>query len=94
MKIKNGLSGISRFSSTGKVKSGDSQPVETSSNDSSDGVSLSEQTSFIQVLKDVAKGNEPVSSELIEQAKSDIANGKLGSKEDYEQAINALLREL
>ena len=41
-----------------------------------------------------AKGQEPARAELVEQAKSDIANGLLGTEEDMEQAINALLQEL
>jgi anti-sigma28 factor (negative regulator of flagellin synthesis) len=95
MKIKNVLSGMNRFTSSSKIKdSGEGQSQDTTDSESSDGVSLSEQTSFIQILKDVAKGEEPVSADLIEQAKIDIANGSLGSKEDYEQTINALLREL
>jgi anti-sigma28 factor (negative regulator of flagellin synthesis) len=94
MKIKNGLSGINRFNTNSKFKSGEGQSQDSVESDASDGVSLSEQSSFIQVLKDVARGEEPVSAELIERAKEDIANGSLGSKEDYEQTINALLREL
>jgi anti-sigma28 factor (negative regulator of flagellin synthesis) len=95
MKIKNVLSGMNRLTSSSKIKdSGEGQSQDTTDSESSDGISLSEQTSFIQILKDVAKGEEPVSADLIEQAKIDIANGSLGSKEDYEQTINALLREL
>ena len=94
MKIKNGLQGVVKVSgSSGARVSGDSSEA-SSATEESDGVSLSEQTSFIQVLKEAARGQEPIRSELIEQAKVDLANGVLGSKEDYEQAINAILREL
>ena len=94
MKIKNSLQGVGRISNSNSSRSSDSSSENPVVSDSSDGVSISEQTSFIQALRVAAKGQEPLRSELIEQARIDIANGTLGSKEDYEQTINALLREL
>ena len=95
MKIKNNLSGVGRVTSTSTTRSSDSSSDSGSSADvSSDGVSISEDMSLIQALRNAAKGEEPIRSELIEQARRDIADGKLGTKEDYEQVITALLQEL
>ena len=42
-----------------------------------------------------AAQNAPeVRSDLVQQAKQDIANGQLGTIDDYERAISALLMEL
>ena len=57
-------------------------------------VQLSEDSALIQTFREAAKGQEPARAELVEQAKSDLANGLLGNAEDMEQAINALLQEL
>ena len=58
-------------------------------------VQLSDTAGFVQDLKEAAEQLSPegVRPEVVEQAKRDIKEGKLGSKEDYEQAINALLSE-
>ena len=58
-------------------------------------IQLSESASFVQSLRSTAETIDPeeVRSEIVEQAKSDIRDGKLGSKEDYEQTITALLME-
>ena len=94
MKIKNNLSGVGRITSTNTTRSSDSSAEASSSAGVSDDVSLSDSMSLIQALRNAAKGQEPIRSELIEQARRDIADGKLGTKEDYEQAITALLQEL
>ena len=58
-------------------------------------VQLSDSASFVQDLKEAAEQLSPesVRPEVVEQAKRDIKEGKLGSKDDYEQTINALLSE-
>ena len=93
MKIKNGLQGVSRLSNSKSVREPTSSS-EGSPTIEKDGVSLSGQSSFINSLRVAAQGQEPVSSDLVEEARLAIANGTLGTKEDFEQTINALLREL
>lgn len=58
------------------------------------GVSLSENASFIQSIRDSAILEPAVRSDMVEQAKNDVASGELGSPKDYDQAITALLMEL
>ena len=71
-----------------------SKSASTDSSGSFLGVQLSEDSALIQTFREAAKGQEPARAALVEQAKSDIANGLLGTEEDMEQAINALLQEL
>lgn len=92
MKIKPGIFGTVQGTENKKERS--VAKTDGSPEAPKDGVSLSEDGSFMQVLRQAAQGQEPLRSELVEQAKQDLANGLLGSKEDYEQAINALLQEL
>ena len=58
-------------------------------------IQLSESASFVQNLRSTAETMDPeeVRSEVVDQAKSDIRDGTLGSKKDYEQTITALLME-
>ncbi len=93
MKIKNGLQGVNRLSSSRSVRD-PGNSADNSVSSEKDGVSLSEQSSFINALRVAAQGQEPSPNELIEEARLAIANGTLGTKEDFEQTINALLREL
>jgi hypothetical protein len=58
------------------------------------GVSLSGNASFIQSIRDSAQLEPAVRSEMVDQAKNDIAAGELGSPKDYEKTITALLMEL
>ena len=95
MKIKAGVIGTRVVSNT------DEKDVKVSAKSTSSesagsflGVQLSEDSALIQTFREAAKGQEPARAELVEQAKSDIANGLLGTEEDMEQAINALLQEL
>ena len=37
---------------------------------------------------------ESVRNDVVEQSKADIRDGKLGTKEDYEQSITAFLMEV
>ena len=71
-----------------------SKSASTDSSGSFLGVQLSEDSALIQTFREAAKGQEPARAALVEQAKSDIANGLLGTEEEMEQAINALLQEL
>ena len=96
MKIKTGLFGTRQV-----IESKDDRETkkvgtkETASTDSESlGVQISEDSTLIQTFRQAAQGQEPVSAELIERAKADLAQGLLGSKEEFEQAITALLQEL
>ena len=96
MKIKAGFLGT-RVVVDSKDDKDAKATAKTASADSSGsflGVQLSEDSALIQTFREAAKGQEPARAELVEQAKSDIANGLLGTEEDMEQAINALLQEL
>ena len=53
----------------------------------SDGAALSE-------LREAAGSMEDVRADKIEAAKADIANGTLGTEEDYRRAVDALMMEL
>ncbi len=64
--------------------------AEAASSGSTD-VSRSELLQFIQDLKEDAGRMPPVRADLVEQAKADIASGALGSDEDLDAAVNALL---
>ena len=95
MKIKAGFLG------TRVVNNNDEKDVKAAGKSASSesasaflGVQLSEDSALIQTFREAAKGQEPARAELVEQAKSDLANGLLGTEEDMEQAINALLQEL
>lgn len=92
MKIKAGSLGTIHTSDSKKRVS--VQKDESSQTTASDGVSLSEEGSLLQSIRDAAQGQEPSRMALIEQAKRDLVEGKLGSTEDFEQAINALFLEL
>jgi hypothetical protein len=93
MKIKAGAFGTIHGTESKKARTSapNSEGTPTAPKD---GVSLSEDGAFIQVLRQAAQGKEPLRSDLVEQAKQDLANNLLGSKEDYEQAINSLFLEL
>ena len=93
MKIKAGAFGTVHGTETKKGRISATNSEGTSSAPK-DGVSLSEDGSFIQLLRQAAEGKEPLRADLVEEAKQDLANGLLGTKEDYEQTINALFQEL
>ena len=95
MKIKSGFLGtrVVNNNDEKEVKA----PAKSPSSESAGsffGVQLSEDSALIQAFREAAKGQEPARAELVEQAKSDLANGLLGTDEDMEQAIHALLQEL
>ena len=83
----------SSLSSKATKKSASSTSVGKSAA-SEAGVSLSENASFIQSIRDSAVLEPAVRADLVEQAKRDIDAGELGSPKDYDQAITALLMEL
>ena len=95
MKIQNQYKVLQNNSTikTGKKRDVDSTAGRITAESSQ--VQLSDTASFVQDLKESAEQLSPdsVRPEVVEQAKRDIKEGKLGSKEDYEQAINALLLE-
>ena len=95
MKIKAGFLGTRVVSNSDEkdVKAA-GKPASSESAGSFLGVQLSEDSALIQTFREAAKGQEPARAELVEQAKSDLANGLLGTDEDMEQAINALMQEL
>ena len=95
MKIKSGFLGtrVVNNNDENDIKA----PAKSSSSESAGsflGVQLSEDSALIQTFREAAKGQEPARAGLVEQAKSDLAKGLLGTDEDMEQAINALLQEL
>lgn len=92
-KIKSGMFGM-RTVSDGNVRKNAVSTDSRVATSNSSGVHLSEDSSFVQAMREAARNQESSRTELIEQAKSDLANGLLGSEDDYEQAINALLQEL
>ncbi|MEC7986830.1 MAG: hypothetical protein VX278_16800 [Myxococcota bacterium] len=95
MKIQNQYKVLQNNSTikTGKKRSAASAASAQPS--ASSQVQLSETASFVQELKEAAEQLSPeaIRPEVIEQARRDIKEGKLGSEEDYEQAVNALLSE-
>ena len=93
MKIKAGFLGTRVVVDNKDVKTA-GKSASTGSAGSFLGVQLSEDSALIQTFREAAKGQEPARAELVEQAKSDLANGLLGTEKDMEQAINALLQEL
>lgn len=93
MKIKAGVFGTIQGTETKKGRTSVSNS-EGMSSAPKDGVSLSEDGAFIQLLRQAAEGKEPLRADLVAQAKQDLANGLLGTKEDYEQTINSLFQEL
>jgi flagellar biosynthesis anti-sigma factor FlgM len=57
-------------------------------------VQLSSEASFAQAMRDAVQSAPELRSEMVEQAKQDVATGQLGTIDDYERAISALLMEL
>lgn len=57
-------------------------------------VQLSSEASFAQAMREAVKSDPEIRTDLVQQAKEDIENGQLGTIDDYERAISALLMEL
>ncbi len=95
MKIQNQYKVLQNNSTIKTGKKRDVASATGSGPAESSRVQLSDTASFVQELKESAEllSPEAVRPEVVEQAKRDIKEGKLGSKEDYEQTINALLSE-
>jgi hypothetical protein len=72
-----------------------SSSSESSSTQDTTHVELSESASFVQGLREAAEGTDPqeVRMDVVESSREDVRKGLLGSDEDYEQAISALLIE-
>ena len=96
MKIKSGILGTRQVIDSKEDRERIVRSKETTVGEESDssGVQLSSNSALIQSFREAARGQEPVSTQLVEQAKNDLAQGLLGSEEDFEQAITALLQEL
>ena len=96
MKIKSGILGTRQVidSKEDRERVVRSKGSVGSEESDSSGVQLSSDSALIQSFREAARGQEPVSAQLVEQAKNDLAQGLLGSEEDFEQAITALLQEL
>jgi len=59
-----------------------------------DQVSLSGTAQFLSSLRASAKDMPEVRNEIIDAARADIEAGRLGTEEDYERAVDALLMGL
>ena len=96
MKIKTGFLGTRHVVDTkdDKEPKAGSKSASGSSSTPFLGVHLSDDSALIQAFREAAQGQEPARAELVAQAKADIANGLLGTEEDMQQAITALLQEL
>ena len=57
----------------------------------SDSVSLSGTARFIQGLRDSAGSTPEIRTDVVEQARADVASGRLGSDQDVEAALDGLL---
>ena len=66
-----------------------------SQSEASTQVELSESAGFVQGLREMAEGIDPeeVRQDVVEASREDLQKGLLGSEQDYEQTINALLTE-
>jgi hypothetical protein len=45
-------------------------------------------------MREAVQNTPEVRSDMVQQAKQDMANGQLGTIDDYERAISALMMEL
>ena len=59
-----------------------------------DQVSLSGPAQFLSSLRAAAKDMPEVRNEIIDAARADIEAGRMGTEEDYERAVDALLMGL
>ncbi len=59
-----------------------------------DRVRLSDEAQFIRELQGKMGELDGIRASVVEQAQSDLVEGKIGSPEDLERTINALLMEL
>ena len=71
------------------------QRAAGSQSEASTQVELSESAGFVQGLREMAEGVDPqeVRLDVVEASREDLRKGLLGSEQDYEQTINALLTE-
>ena len=59
-----------------------------------DRVVLSEDARFVSDLQDAFGDLEGVRLDVVEQARADLRSGQLGSEDDYQRTIDALMMEL
>jgi len=59
-----------------------------------DQVSISEEAKYLAGIRDAAGSQEDIRADMVEQARQDIAEGRLGTEEDYRRAVDALMMEL
>ena len=57
----------------------------------SDSVQLSDSARWVQDLQESTAGQDEVRLDMVEQAKADIASGSLGSDDDLNAAVDAIL---
>ena len=94
MKIDHPYLRTQMSSGVGKVREKvDGKAFEGGSFDPSS-VSVSDSASFMSALKDAAQQIPDIRPEVVAEAKDDVATGSVGTPEDYDRAISALLQEL
>jgi anti-sigma28 factor (negative regulator of flagellin synthesis) len=70
------------------------QRTEEKSSIQRESVQLSGEAQWMQELKTAIDDIPEVRVDEVERARKDIASGELGSKEDFENAVNALMHEI
>ena len=70
------------------------QRTEEKSSVQRESVQLSGEAQWMQELKAAVEDIPEVRVDEVERARKDIASGELGSAEDFENAVNALMHEI
>ena len=85
-----------RVAPTSSVSSARSikQTAQAAASATGPSVQLSSEASFAQAMRDAAQAAPEMRTDMVQQAKEDVMNGQLGSIDDYERAISALMMEL
>ena len=91
MKIDNQTRGIPSVRDVGSARASRSPDRPRAAGDS---VALSGDARFLRDLRDAMEGNPEIRPDVVETARADLAAGRLGTAEDYDRAISALLTEL
>lgn len=91
MKINNlTLNRVKQLKSEVRPTQAASRPAKVSL----DQVTISDEARFLSELRESAGSMDDVRTDMVEAARADIANGTLGTEEDYRRAIDAMLMEL
>jgi anti-sigma28 factor (negative regulator of flagellin synthesis) len=91
MKINN--LNLGRISQTkGEIKP--TSRVQRTQQVTQDQVSISEEARFLSELREAAGSMGEIRANMVEEASQDIAEGRLGTEEDYRRAIDAMMMEL